>query len=284
MRTILFFSLFLISLAGAAQHKPAYRIYTGAGKATNYDKMIKKIKGKADVVLFGEIHNNAIAHWLQLEMLKSIHPGENLVLGAEMLEADDQQYLDLYLQDSINQNKLDSLAGLWPNYNTDYAPLVDFAQEHDLPFVATNIPRRFASLVYRHGFAALDTLSKQQKEWIAPLPIAYDSTLSGYQQMLEMGHGHGGENLPKAQAIKDATMAHFILKNYEKDHIFIHFNGRYHSDNYEGIVWYLNNQRPDLNYLTISTVSQNDVSKLEQESMGIADFILVVDDDMTNTY
>ena len=31
--------------------------------------------------------------------------------------------------------------------------------------------------------------------------------------MLAMGGGHGGETLPMAQAIKDATMAHFILSN-----------------------------------------------------------------------
>lgn len=284
MRVLFFAVCLLLTSSAYAQHKYAYKIYTKNGKAVNYEKMINMIARQADVVLFGEIHNNAIAHWLQLEMIKSLHPQDELILGAEMLEADDQDVLNLYLQDSISHKQLDSLAGLWPNYDTDYAPLVNFAKENNLPFVATNIPRRYANLVYRGGFEALDTLSDQEKEWIAPLPVAYDPELPGYQQMLEMGHGHGGENLPKAQAIKDATMAHFILENYKKDHVFIHFNGKYHSDNFEGMVWYLKNNQPDLKYLTISTTPQENLDALLEENEGVADFIIVVDEDMTKTY
>ncbi len=96
--------------------------------------------------------------------------------------------------------------------------------------------------------------------------------------------GHGGSNLPKAQATKDATMAHFILQYYQPGSLFIHFNGSYHSDFYEGILWYLKRQRPELKYATITTVSQKDISKLEREHLGRADFIICVPDNMTTTY
>jgi uncharacterized iron-regulated protein len=69
-----------------------------------------------------------------------------------------------------------------------------------------------------------------------------------------------------------------------KGKIFLHFNGSYHSDKHQGIVWYINQQKPDSKVLTITTTSQKDISKLEDESKGVADFILVVPDDMTNTY
>lgn len=95
---------------------------------------------------------------------------------------------------------------------------------------------------------------------------------------------HASENFPKAQAIKDATMANSILKNYIQGYRFIHYHGTYHSDNYEGILWYLKTENPDLKYLTISTVSQKDLKKLEKEHLQKADFILVVDDNMTTTY
>jgi hypothetical protein len=98
-----------------------------------------------------------------------------------------------------------------------------------------------------------------------------------------MGGGKG-ETFPKAQAIKDATMAHFILRNYENDYLFIHFHGTYHSDNFEGILWYLKRQRPELNYFTISTVEQEDIRKLGSEHKGKAHIILVVDSNMTKTY
>ncbi|RYD95137.1 MAG: iron-regulated protein, partial [Sphingobacteriales bacterium] len=161
--------------------------------------------------------------------------------------------------------------------------LVDFAKEKKIKFVAANIPRRFASQVYKQGFEALNALTPQEKTWIAPLPIAYDATLPGYVAMLEMSGGHGGDNLPKAQAVKDATMGYFIAQNLVAGSVFIHYNGTYHSDNYEGINWYLKKLKPQVKIVTIAAVSQKDLDKLEAEHLNKADFIIVVDEDMTKT-
>lgn len=267
----------------AAQHKPAYVLYTAAGKKTNYGKMLQTLQTK-DIVLFGEYHNNPISHWLQLAVVKDLHPLRELILGAEMFEADNQEVLDQYLRGEIDAKGLDTLARLWKNYPTDYAPLVNFAKANKLSFAATNIPRRYASMVARGGFEALDALSDQEKAWMAPLPMDYDADLPGYKAMLEMMAGHGGPNLPKAQASKDATMAHFTLQYYRKGSLLIHFHGAYHSDNYEGILWYLRRQQPALRYATITTVSQPDTGKLLPENKGKADFIICVDEDMTTTY
>ena len=266
-----------------AQDKPAYTLFDSRGKKVSYDKMINRLK-ENDIVLFGEFHNNPIVHWLQLEVTRDLQSLRPLVLGAEMFEQDNQEALNRYLDGSLSAKGLDSSARLWPNYKTDYAPLVNFAKANRIPFAATNIPRRFASLVARGGFEALDTLSEQQKKWMAPLPPAYDSTLPGYKNMMTMMAGHASPNLPKAQAIKDATMAWFILKNYKPGSLFLHFNGAYHSQNYEGILWYLRQQQPGLKYATINTVSQKDLKKLLDEHKGSADFIICVDEDMTTTY
>lgn len=283
MKNIALFFLMLFALKGTAQDLKPYQIFTSSGKKVSYGKMLKSLQQK-DIILFGEYHNNAIAHWLQLELTKSIGDKKSITLGAEMLEADNQNALNDYLEGKLSAKGLDSSARLWKNYPTDYAPLVNYAKEKKYPFIATNIPRKFASAVSRGGFAALDTLSQEQKAWIAPLPIAYDSLLPGYKNMLTMMGGHSSPNLPKAQAIKDATMAHFILKNFVNGVPFIHFNGSYHSDNYEGIVWYLKQQSPNLHYATVTTVIQKNLSSLDSENKGKADFIIVVDEDMTNTY
>ena len=237
-----------------------------------------------DIVLFGEHHNNPISHWLQYEVTADLHASRKLILGAEMFEADNQMPLTQYVKGEITYEELDSLARLWSNYKTDYAPLVDFAKENQLPFVATNIPRRFANMVFRNGFEALDTLSAEVKEWIAPLPIPIDTELPTYKKILEDLGDHGSPELVKAQATKDATMAHFILANYKKDHLLIHYNGAFHTDFYEGILWYLKKQRDELQYATLTTVSQEDVNKLEKENKGKADFIICVDSNMTTTY
>jgi uncharacterized iron-regulated protein len=279
---LVIFSAFFFTLA-VAQQKPAYILYDAKGKKVGYDKMIRILSEK-DIVLFGEFHNNPIAHWLQLEVTTSLKQKRDLVLGAEMFEQDNQEALDLYLQGKIKAKGLDSMARLWKNYPTDYAPLVNFAKENNIAFAATNVPRKYASMISKGGFEALDTISQKEKAWIAPMPIAYDAELPGYKKMMEMMAGHGSVNMPKAQAIKDATMAYFILQYFKPGSLFIHYNGAYHSDNYDGIVWYLKNKQPALKYATISTVSQKDISRLLDENKGRADYIICVDENMTNTY
>lgn len=245
--------------------------------------MLKAVEGK-DIILFGELHNNPIAHWLQLELTKDLNDRLNLVLGAEMFEADNQDALNQYLKGEITDKELDSLARLWKNYKTDYAPIVDFAKEKNLPFIASNIPRRYANMVYKKGFEILDSLDEQEKKWMAPLPIPFDPELPTYKNILKMMGDHGNIDLVKAQAIKDATMAYFILKNFRTGSVFLHFNGAYHSNHYEGILWYLKKNMPDLKYATISTISQTDPNKLLDENLNMADFIICVDEDMTSTY
>jgi uncharacterized iron-regulated protein len=272
-----------IILGIAAQHKPAYILYNANGKKVSYKKMIKEL-GQNDMVMIGEYHNNPISHWMELEITKDCKEIRSLVLGAEMFEQDNQPALDLYLQGKLTAKGLDSMARLWKNYPTDYAPLVNFAKENKIAFAATNIPRRYASMVSKGGFEVLDTIAATAKSWIAPLPINFDANLPGYKNMMDMMAGHGSVNMLKAQAIKDATMAYFILKYFVPGSLFIHYNGSYHSENHDGIVWHLLQSKPDLKIATVTTVSQKDISKLLEENKNKADFIICVDEDMTTTY
>jgi len=282
-KTLILLLLMATGVSLQAQNLSPYTIYNAKGKEISYSKMMATLS-KQDIILFGELHNSALAHWLQVEVTKELATKRALQLGAEMLEADDQNAVNLYLTDSIDQKGLDTLARLWPNYTTDYAPLVNYAKENKLEFIATNIPRRYARLVNKGGFEALDTLPAIEKSYVAPLPIAFDAELPTYKSILEMMGEHGTPSLVKAQASKDATMAHFILKNYKTGKLFIHYNGAFHSDYYEGIGWYLKRQSPTLNYSTISTVTQADITKLNAEHIGKADFILVIDEDVTTSY
>jgi uncharacterized iron-regulated protein len=266
-----------------AQNKLSYQIFNKNGHKTSYKKLLKATQ-KTDVVLFGEYHENSVVHWLELELAKDLYERTPLILGAEMFEADNQAQLNQYLKGEINHEKLDSTARLWKNYKTDYKPLVDFAKEKNIPFIATNIPHRYASLVYKNGFEALEKLPDKDKSWMAPLPIVYDAGLPGYLKMSKKIDGHGGENVPKAQAAKDATMAYFMMKNLKENSVFVHYNGTYHSDNFEGIYWYLKQLKSDLNIITIATVTQKDVSTLAIENFHKADFILVVDEDVSRSY
>ncbi|MDP8220898.1 MAG: ChaN family lipoprotein [Candidatus Stygibacter frigidus] len=265
----------------------AYRLYNTLGEEISYEQMIDALD-QADIVLFGEMHDNPIAHWLEKEVSKSLYEkvGEKLVLGAEMFEADNQLIMDEYLQGFIKTSHFEENVRLWNNYSTDYKPLVEFAVENNLNFVATNIPRRYANMVARGGFESLEQLSDEAKGFIAPLPLSYFPEADCYKQMMGMtgmpGKMHA-DNLPKAQASKDATMAYFISRNLKKNGLFLHFNGRYHSDNHESIILYLNEYAPESKVITISTSLNEDLS-IPAEDKGIADFIIVVPESMTRTY
>ncbi len=279
-----------------AQKAEVFKIYNAKGKKISYRKLLKKAE-KADIIFIGEEHDNPVAHWFELKMTKDLlskfnakkNNQKKLELGAEMLETDNQEAYQKYLKGEIDYKTLKKEARLWPNFNTDYKALLDFAKEHNISFSATNIPRRYANKVFKYGFKSLDSLSSKEKKWIAPLPIAYDSTLSAYVAMTKMEHmkflpKNLKQNMPKAQAIKDATMAHFILKNHKKGNVFIHYNGSYHSNDHQGIVWYIKQANPEAKVLTIDVETQKSLNKLEKKNKNKADFIILVDPDFPRSY
>lgn len=265
--------------------KHAYTIYEINGKVSNYSRMLERLN-EADIILFGELHNNPIAHWLEYEITADLVESkkQNLILGAEMFESDDQIILNEYLDGFISDKTFKDEAKDWPNYTTDYKPLLDLAKNNKLEFIATNIPRRYANMVFNRGIKSLDSISTEAKKWICPLPFAYDSNLACYKDISKATGGHGGENLKLSQASKDATMAHFILKHFKTGHTFIHYNGSYHSNNYESIVWYLKKSNPNLDIVTINTIETKDVDAFESESKGSAEYIIHIPSSMTKTY
>jgi len=279
---ILFFSIGTVFSGDLS----AYQIYTEKGKAVDYKSLLKNTEDKK-FIFFGEYHNNPIAHWLQFELTKDLHAAfkKNLMLGAEMFEADNQFIINEYLNDLISSGNYQDEVRLWPNYNTDYKPLIEYAKEHKIPFIATNIPRRYANMVYKKGLGSLNELSELAKSYIVPLDqFTFDSTITCYKNLMADMDGHGGINMAHAQAIKDATMAYFILKNMTSKSVFLHYNGAYHSDNKQGIVHYLLKTIAPEKILTISTVEQKNVDQLLDENMGLADYIICVPQNMTKTH
>lgn len=282
--------MLFLTLASMISDKPAYVLFDKTGKRTSYEALLKDAIS-ADIVLFGELHNNPICHWLEKELAYDMFKskGNQLILGAEMFETDNQIIINEYLNDKIKESNFEAEAKLWNNYKTDYKPLINFAKKNKITFIATNIPRRYAAMVNRSGFEVLDSISPEAKFFLPPLPVKYDPELKCYKQMLSNMGGapmssHSNSNLPKAQAIKDATMAHNILKNWSKGKIFLHFHGTYHSDNFESIYWYLNQQNPNLKIITISSIEQSSTEFLEKESINKGHYILCIPENMTKTY
>jgi len=286
--TILVFALFF--QANFAQDKPAYELYNRKGKITSYNSMIKDLS-KSDMVFFGEYHTNPISHWLQIEMTKSFFDikEDQLFFGAEMFENGNQLVLNEYLAGFYEEDKMmPELTQLWGNYETDYKPMVEFAKENNLRFIATNIPRRYASMINKKGIDALKEISPEGLAMIGPdLKKYFDPTVKAYAEMADQMGGHVPPNMlniQTAQASKDATMAYFALKNYNKGDFLFHFNGSYHSNYDQGIIWWVNKIKPGLKIKSVTTVTTSEWEKMtDEEKETIADFTIVVADNMTKT-
>lgn len=306
----IFITAFLLGTALVAQAKkdkkdkdqysnnfPAYVVYNSDGEQITFSDMMQEL-GKHDICLFGEFHDDPISHWLEKVVTENMYTekGQNLILGGEMWETDQQLLMDELLGGIIDKKSYTEAANNWPNFN-DYKPLVGVAVKNNLPFICTNIPRRYANIIYKKGEAYLDSLPQQAYQYLPPLPIHYDLEQPAWANMLNLfapdsaQHTNSanpmakykGTNLVKAQAIKDATMAHNILKNWEKGKYFLHYNGVYHSKNHQSIVYYLKYYNPDVDVVTISVSRQEDVLKLNDINKT-GDYNIVVQKLMTKTY
>jgi len=282
-------SLFLCMFM-SAQDLPAYKLYKHNGRVVKYQKMVRDL-ADSDMVFFGEYHNNPISHWLELEVAKSLYEskGQHLLIGAEMFENGNQLVLDEYLKGFYPEDKMmPEITQLWSNYETDYKPLLEFAREKNLRYIATNIPRRYASMINSQGIEVLKELSPEALEMIGPdLEKYFDPTQKAYAEMADAMGGHVPANMlniQTAQAAKDATMAHFSLKNFGKDDLLYHIQGSYHSNYDQGIIWWINKIQPGLRIKSITTVSQSEWDEMkEEEKDTIADYIIVVADEMTSS-
>lgn len=288
----IFIILVLVTNNLLGQNLKAYQFYNEKGKKVNYHQVINELK-KFDVILFGEYHNNSTNHWLQLQVAKDLHQifKDDLIIGAEMFERDQQEILNQYVKSLISEQEMLSSIKLWSNYNTDYKPIVEFVKENKLSFIATNIPRRFASIVAKEGVERLFDLPEKEKKMMVNLPFPIDYDASGYPEMMDMLGEHAGAKSKQfvlAQAIKDATMAESIIKNRRNGQLFYHINGDYHSKNFGGIYWYLKTYKSDLKVAVIQILESSNrglnLKKEEIKNFIFTHFTLVLPEDTIKTY
>lgn len=283
MKIFYFAVMLLLSLNSFAKNE--YVLYDAKGKEISIDKMFKEAQQKS-WVFFGEFHNSSTIHRIQFLLTKHLYKihGDKLIVGAEMFESDNQDIINEYFSGIINTKYFEDECRLWTNYKTDYKPIVEFLKTNKLPLIATNIPRRYAHAVHYNGLDVLENLPNHVKQLFLPnLPILIDTTLSSYAEIKQMSM-HGGKFMLEAQAVKDATMAHFMIKYWSPGKVFLHFNGAFHTNKYEGIISFLPKDWLRQNMLVISMVTQNDINKLEDENKGLGDFIFCFEEDYAKSH
>jgi uncharacterized iron-regulated protein len=249
--------------------------------------------GEADVVFFGENHDDPETHRVEFGLLDAIsRTGRPIILSLEMFERDAQPLLNEYLAGRISEADFLAKSRPWDRYVTDYRPMVELAKAKGWPVIASNIPRPMASAVGRKALAALDTLTPLERAWAArDIKCPEDAYRARFMETMR-GHGSGSaapaaaDTLPTAvanrfylaQCIKDETMAESIVEarnGRPPDAIVVHYDGAFHSDYRQGTVDRVKRRAPNLRLMVLTAVPVPDPSSATlADHAGRADFIV----------
>lgn len=216
-----------------------------------------------DVVFVGELHGNAGAHRVQLEMLRwYVADKRKLALATEQFERDVQPLLDKYLAGQIDEAAFLKDSRPWPNY-ADYRPQVELCREHKVPVIAGNIPRRLASRVFKEGPEVVEKFTDEEKSWCAAAlhaaPGAYRNKFMKQMGGAE-GHNQRLENMYASQCFKDDTMAESVANwlKANKGARVVHINGNFHSAGGLGVPEKLAALMPDLKIAVVTCVEHGE--------------------------
>ena len=283
-----FLSLLSFSQSGIEKH---FKIYDTRTKLNTTIEQIAADCKDADVLFFGEEHDDSAGHYLEAAVFGALHKlyGDKLALSMEMFETDCQLILNEYLDGYINEDRFKKEARAWNNYK-DYKPAIEYAKQNELDVIAANPPRRYVNMVSRKGMKSLDSLPKASKKFLPPLP--YD-TLSGryYEKFAGfMGGGSPGTNNPKiyySQSLWDAGMSYSIYKYWKKNKrkkIF-HMVGRFHCDEKLGTLAQLQKRKSGLKILNISCFSDASFANPDWEKFSnLGDYIIITDPQLKKTF
>lgn len=266
-----------------------YRIFDVAAQQEITADELARRASHADVLFFGEEHNDSVAHALQHQVLRQMnHLHPSIALSMEMFTTSEQLVLDEYLAGLITDRNLAADANLWNNYE-DYRPMVEYARENGIRVIAANAPSRYTNRVTRLGLESLIDLPLQSLALLPPLPI---DTLTGryHEKFVALLGGHegmGNLKIYQSQNLWDATMAyriHTFLLNFPNTKI-LHLNGKFHSDEKLGTVAHLAKFAPNVSISNISCFAHDsfvDPNWNEFEHLG--DFIVITNPEIPKTF
>lgn len=278
---LLAIALLFVSISSTeASSKDEYRVYdTAAGKPLNLTQL-SETSNNYDVVVFGEYHDNQILHSLEADLLTGVyeqHP--NVAVSLEMFERDNQEILNAYLAGRVSEAAFLEQSRPWPNYRSDYRPLIEFAKEEGLRVLAANIPRSVAAHYARRG-----TLDGIDDTLLPHLPRIHRAPDGEYRQlflaqMQAMSNKHSAmpvtdsqmEAFYRAQCLKDDTMAESIVDHHRRypDRKIIHYQGDFHSRYRLGVVEKLQALEPELRILVLTPVYVEEFKQLPEQARSL---------------
>lgn len=240
--------------AGTLYH---YRLSAGQTDAGQGELTLTQAVARvanADIVLVGELHTHPAVHLLQARLLAGLAntsqaDGRGLALSMEQFSRADQPVLDAYLAGRIGEAALIRDGNAWPNYQSDYRPLVEFAKEQRLPVIAANAPKPLVSCVGQEGPAWLDKLPASRRSQLArELTLTDDPYRQKFMASLHHGDADGNARRFAAQTSWDDTMAESMV-DYLRSHPgqrIMHIAGNFHVEGGLGLASRIASRNPAL--------------------------------------
>ncbi|KAB2115061.1 ChaN family lipoprotein [Vibrio alginolyticus] len=232
-----------------------YQLYTPSGEHIALSKLPIELQ-QADVILIGEWHTHAGVHRFQTDMLKQLTSYDrSLALSMEQFTRDKQPVVDAYLRGEIGEQYLMKQANAWPNYQSDYRPLVEFAKQKNLPVIAANAPKSIVRCIGRQGLDYINKLDDDQRMFIAQ---AINTGSSPYKEkfMASMHHGKPEQTEKQfaAQVTWDETMAESIVSYLDDNPSsqVVHVAGKFHTEQGLGTAASILSRNPSLKVVVIS--------------------------------
>ncbi|MFZ7127144.1 MAG: ChaN family lipoprotein [Desulfobacterales bacterium] len=234
------------------------------------------------VIFFGEQHDVPESHEAELGVLTGLAGLDpKVVLALEMFERDVQEILDLYLKGKISEEEFLDNSRPWPNYQTNYRPLIEFSKSRGIPVVAANIPRRAAAAVAAANRISPEVLGEDAV--YLPEKPPFDSRK--YYQLFKAAiddmpsTGAMRQTAPsalyKAQLVKDAAMAASLDPYLDRRILFC--CGHFHSDYHLGIAYQLKRKYHRLKMAVIAMSSAVYEVRMHRIS-ELADFFWIPDE------
>lgn len=148
---------------------------------------------RADVVLFGENHNDAVCNQIEAQMFAALASGPDpTALAMEFFERDTQSALDAYLKGRIKELTFRERTRQKRTYVLSHRPLIEIAKRTHAPVLAANAPRRLVTSYRESELPFPDFvagLSDQDRQW---LPSSSEPVEGPYRdRFFSMMSGHG---------------------------------------------------------------------------------------------
>ncbi|EGR2794525.1 hypothetical protein DU976_01265 [Vibrio navarrensis] len=265
MRTSFSLLLAAMMLGGCAtspstsslNHFYDYQLNSPQGQALSLQNLPSELL-TADVILVGEWHTHPGVHRFQTDLLHTLSSQRSVALSMEQFTRDKQPVINQYLAGEIGEQPLISEGNAWPNYESDYRPLVELAKRQGLDVIAANAPKAIVRCIGRQGIGYLDKLDETERHYLA---VEINTADSPYKDkfMASMHHGQPEqtERQYAAQITWDETMAESIV-NYRKAHPqtqIVHIAGKFHTEGGLGTANSILRRAPELKVVVITPVA-----------------------------